>query len=253
MTAELDTHAGRPATRHRFPITFDFAMALLLAAIVIYGFSHTIGGNLIHPLIPRPLLLYAHAAVFSAFMVIYIVQTGLVAAGNVKLHRRLGPMWVAIGAAMPVIGIATGIVMRRFDIIHYNDYATFIAIILWDMLAFSGLFLLAVIYRRRPDYHRRLMLLATCNLMDASFSRFPAIGLPSIPSPHFWIDFRGLYAGVIALMCIAMARDVIVQRRVHVVHRAAVPAIVAGQLLAVALSDIPPPFWTTLSKWMVGG
>jgi hypothetical protein len=227
-------------------------MALLMAAIVIYGFSHTIGANLIHPSIPRPRVLYVHAALFSAFMAIYVLQTALVASGNVKLHQHLGPIWVVIAAAMPVLGIATGIVMRRFDIIHFNDYASFIAVILWDMLAFSALFLLAVLWRRRPEYHRRLMFLATCGLMDAGFSRFPLVALPPGSAPNFWLDFLGLYVGVIVLMLMAISRDLIVQRRVHVVYRVAAPLIVAGQLLAVALSDVPPAFWTTLSRRLVG-
>ena len=53
-------------------------------------------------------------------------------------------------------------------------------------------------------------------------------------------------------MLMAISRDLIIQRRVHVVYRVAVPLIVAGQLLAVALSDVPPAFWTTLSRRLVG-
>jgi hypothetical protein len=37
---------------------FYFAMALLIPAVVVFGFSFTIGRNLIHPAIPRPLILY---------------------------------------------------------------------------------------------------------------------------------------------------------------------------------------------------
>jgi hypothetical protein len=225
MVTVLASATTSSANRIRFRITFNFVMALLMAVVVIYGFGHTIGANLIHPSIPRPRVLYVHAALFSAFMAIYILQTGL---------------------------IATGIVMRRFDVIHFNDYATFIAVILWDMLAFSTLFLFAVLWRKRPEYHRRLMFLATCGLMDAGFSRFPLIALTFTSVPNFWADFRGLYVGVIALMLIAMTRDLIVQRRVHIVYRVAVPLIVAGQLLAVALSDVPPAFWTTLSRRLVG-
>jgi len=252
MATVLTSATTGSANRIHFRMSFHFVMALLMAVVVIYGFSHTIGDNLIHPSIPRPRVLYVHAALFSAFLAIYILQTGLVASGNIKLHQRLGPIWVVIGAAMPVLGIATGIVMRRFDIIHFNDYATFIAVILWDMVAFSTLFLLAVLWRKRPEYHRRFMFLATCGLMDAGFGRFPLIGLPATLVPNFWADFRGLYLGVIALMLIAMTRDLIVQRRVHIVYRVAVPLIVAGQLVAVALSDVPPAFWTTLSRRLVG-
>jgi hypothetical protein len=226
-------------------------MALLMAAIIVYGFSQTIGDNLFHPSIPRPKVLYVHAALFSTFMAVYILQTSLVAAGNVTLHRRLGPIWVAIGAAMPVIGIATGIAMCRFRFIHDHQRVTFFSIILWDMMAFSTLFLLAVLWRKRPEYHRRFMLLATCGLMAAGFSRFPFLAMP-YSSMDFWSDFRMLYVGVIVLMFIAIVRDLIVQRRVHAVYRVAVPLIVTGQLLAVALYDVPPAFWANICRDLVG-
>jgi hypothetical protein len=107
-----------------------------------------------------------------------------------------------------------------------------------------------VLWRKRPEYHRRFMFLAACGLMDAGFARFPLIAVTS--APNFWFDFRAEYVGVIALMLIAMARDIIVQHRVHIVYRVGVPLIVAGQLLAVALSDLPPAWWSTLSRQIVG-
>ncbi len=238
-----------PAIRIRFRFTFNFMMALLMAAITIYGFSQTIGHNLIHPSIPRPRLLYVHAVVMGTWLSIYILQTGLVASWNVKLHQRLGPIWIAVGTALPIIGVATGIVMRRFDIIHYHDRASFIAVILWDMVAFSTLLLLAVLWRKRPEYHRRLMFLATCGLMDAGFDRFPLFG-PFVFT--VWGTFSRLYVGVVALILIAMTRDFIVQRRIHPVYRVALPLIVTGQLLACVLSMSPPAFWTTLSRRIVG-
>jgi hypothetical protein len=39
---------------------------------------------------PLPPLLHIHGAVFSSWMLLLIVQTSLVAAGRVDLHRRLG-------------------------------------------------------------------------------------------------------------------------------------------------------------------
>lgn len=44
---------------------FYFFMALLVTAVIVYGFSRTIDQNLIHPKIPRPRLLYFHAALFT--------------------------------------------------------------------------------------------------------------------------------------------------------------------------------------------
>jgi hypothetical protein len=44
--------------------TFYFAMSLLFAAIVVWGFSQSINQNLFHPALPRPFLLWIHAAAF---------------------------------------------------------------------------------------------------------------------------------------------------------------------------------------------
>jgi len=46
---------------------FYLAMSLLVAAIVVWGFSHTINASLFHAAPPRPLLLWIHGAAFSAW------------------------------------------------------------------------------------------------------------------------------------------------------------------------------------------
>jgi hypothetical protein len=245
------TTSSENRLRPRISISFNFVLALMMAAVVIYGFSHTIGDNLLYPSIPRPGLLYVHAAVFSSWIALYILQTSLVASRNVALHRRLGAAWIAVGTAMPIVGVTTGIAMRRFHILHDHETATFIAVILWDMAAFSTLFLLAVLWRKRPEYHRRFMFLATCGLTDAGFGRFPVLA-PLWSNANFWSDFGVLYVGVDALVLIAVTRDLVVQRRVHVVYKVALPLIVTGQLLACVLSEHPPALWTTLSRELVG-
>jgi hypothetical protein len=58
--------AGRNALVDRY---FYFAMSLLFAAIVVWGFSQTVNQNLFHPPLPRPVLLWIHAAAFSAWVV----------------------------------------------------------------------------------------------------------------------------------------------------------------------------------------
>ena len=45
---------------------FYFAMSLLILVIVVYGFSQRAEMQLIHPLHPKPLVMWVHAVVFSA-------------------------------------------------------------------------------------------------------------------------------------------------------------------------------------------
>lgn len=44
---------------------FYFCMSLLVAVVVVYGFSHTVNQNLIHANPERPWLMWVHGAVFS--------------------------------------------------------------------------------------------------------------------------------------------------------------------------------------------
>jgi hypothetical protein len=47
-------------------------MSLLIAAVVIYGFSGTIGNKLTHANPRRPILLWVHAILFSSWLALYI-------------------------------------------------------------------------------------------------------------------------------------------------------------------------------------
>ena len=64
---------------------------------------------MLHAPSPRPAIVYLHAIVFSAFVALFVVQSVLIRARNVRWHRRLGVLGVALGAAMPVLGLATAI------------------------------------------------------------------------------------------------------------------------------------------------
>jgi Na+/H+-dicarboxylate symporter len=60
--------------------------------------------------------LYVHAVVFAGWLVFFFLQSALVRIGNVKLHRRIGWFGVGYAVLLVVIGVATAIVMARFNI-----------------------------------------------------------------------------------------------------------------------------------------
>src|SRR6202044_2912588 len=116
---------------------FYFFMSLLVAAVVIYGFSHTVDQNLIHAAPPRPWLLWVHGTLFSAWVAFFIVQSGLVRTHNVSVHRKLGWFGAGLAVAMTLVGFATAIVMRRFDMRFESADAAgppgFLIIPFWDI------------------------------------------------------------------------------------------------------------------------
>jgi hypothetical protein len=188
---------------------------------VVYGFGQRVDQQLFHPSHPKPLLLSIHAVVFSAWVVFYIVQSALVRTRNVRVHRLLGWFGVALGIAIPVIGTVTAITMRRFDL-QYSDLARRAPLLrtaLLDITSFTVPFALAVYWREKPEFHRRLMLIASCALTAAAFVRFPA-------RFHPWPWF---YVGVDLLVLLGVLRDLIVNRRVHPVYLCALPSFILAQ------------------------
>ncbi len=221
---------------------FYFCMSLLVALVVVYGFSHTVNQNLIHATPERPWLLWVHGAVFSGWVVFFILQSALVRTRNVKLHRTLGWFGAGLASVMTVLGISTAMVMDRFDFVHfhYPDSKTFFAVQLLDMVSFTTLFWLAVYWRKKPELHRRLILMATCALTAAAFARFPGMG------PKF------AYFGVDGLILLGVAWDLIVNRKIHAAYRYALPALVVLQTFMVELWLRHPEWWVRVTNAIMG-
>ncbi len=224
---------------------FYFCMSLLIAAVVVFGFSHTVDQNLIHATPPRPWILWVHGAVFTGWLIFFIFQSALVRTHHVKLHRRTGWFGAALGVLIPVLGIWTAIIMDRFQVIHLHLPVAliypFFSIQAMDMTSFTVFFWMAVYWRKNPEYHRRLVLIATCALTSAGFGRFPTA------LSHHWF-----YAAVDALILLGVARDLIVNRRIHVVYRYALPALIVCQIFAVQIWLHHPAWWVRITNAIMG-
>ena len=230
------------ATRAASGRLFYFLMSLLVAAVVVFGFSRTIDEVLLHPAYPRPPILWAHAAVFFGWVALFVVQTGLVQARQLRLHRTLGWVTAGLGAVIPVLGLWTAIVMAKFNTeLGSLDSESFLIIAFSDMASFAGAFGLGLLWRKDAERHKRLMLIASCALTAAAFTRFP----PQIlPDPWF-------YAGVDALILIGVARDLLVMRRVHPIYLVALPLLLVVQVAAVLVYRTSPMAWLAIADWLI--
>lgn len=241
---ELAVNRATPASRDTIISRglrdyFYFGMSWLILVVAAYGFSFTIDRNLIHPAIPRPGILYVHATVFTGWLFFFILQAALVRTRNVRVHRSVGWFGMALGGVMPFLGVATAIVMGRFDTVQLRqtDAELTLIIPLWDMVSFGSAFALAMVWRKRPEFHRRLILIACCALTAASFGRFPERILP----PALF------YAGVDGLILLGVARDLMVERSIHRVYRYAVPVLIAGQLVVMYTLFHSPAIWLRIA------
>jgi hypothetical protein len=110
------------------------------------------------------------------------------------------------------------------------------------MIAFSVAFALAIRWRRKPEFHRRLMLVASCTLTAAAFARFPFITITEIR----W------YGGVDLLILLGVLHDLVVVKKIHAVYVYGVPLIVFGQVVAMTFFLQRPPAWMTLTHRLLG-
>ena len=154
-------------TARRGERVFFSGMAIALAATVFAGFSRTyyLRGAFGSPELPMVLLV--HGFVFTAWMVLLVVQTSLVVANKIAVHRRLGVAGAALGAIITVLGAYVAVTRAGADLL------AFATVVVFPTLLGSALLL-----RKRTDYHKRLVLIATLELVAAAVARVPGIVVP---------------------------------------------------------------------------
>lgn len=172
------------ALKRRADGGFYLGMTVLMVLIVIAGF----GPGIVDPsrrLAPLTPWVALHGVVFTAWLVLFAVQTRLVTTRRVGLHRRLGFAGAMLALLMVVSGYSTAVAMARrgFDLSgdqHVTDPMIPLVFQLGDLIAFAILVGLGVAHRRKPAVHKRLMYLATVGgLMSAPLAH--AIGhLPQL-------------------------------------------------------------------------
>ena len=222
---------------------FYFCMALLMAALSVWGFSHTVDTRLLHAKPPRPLLLWFHAMAFSAWIVLFMAQSALVRVRKVRVHRRLGWFGAALAATMLVSGFMVSVVMLRFDmtVLNLKNVASFLSILWCDMIIFGGCMALAIYFRKRPEFHRRLVFMATCQLMQATFVRFHYVGYHDL-----------FYPALDVLIVAGVLRDLIVDGRVNRVYLYVFPAMIVLQALSTYLERVNPSWWQAATLAILG-
>lgn len=157
--------AAATQQRRRADSRFYVGMTIVLFAIVIAGFGPGIV-NTSTRLAPLTLMVGLHGLVFTAWLVLFMVQTALITSRKVGVHRRLGYAGALLAVLMIVTGYSTAISMARRgfdlsgDLNAAADPMMQLVFMLGDLVAFAVLVGLGVAYRQRPDIHKRMMFLA---------------------------------------------------------------------------------------------
>ena len=247
MALPLDPHAAIASPRvtaRRRDNRFYTSMGVVAFVVAMVGFNATIRGGTgaVTPVV------VVHAMLYTAWLLLFIVQSRLIGSGRVALHRRLGVFGAALAATMIIVGFRVAIeaAQRGFKIDTLHDPLAFLVFPLGDLSAFAVLVALAVWYRKRPMVHKRLMLLATAGaLMNAPLAHFIA-GFPMFDKAPFVILLP-----MVLLLSASAVYDKLALGKIHPVSLwGAITLFVYANLRAGLIGPSAP--WHSFAGWLVG-
>jgi hypothetical protein len=135
---------------------------------------------------PEPLAatVQLHGTLFFGWTLLFITQVGFVATRRQALHRRLGQLSLFLFTLMVVSGLWTAWDGSRNG--SAFETATGRPVLLWplaNLLAFMVFYGLGYRDRRRPDFHKRWMLLATVAIAVPALVRIGRLVEMSLMGP----------------------------------------------------------------------
>ena len=208
------------------------AIAALVVAIA--GFFLTYVRPMAAGAFEGPPRAHVHGALLTAWLLLVIAQAFLVRK-RLHLHRKLG--WAALVLA-PMITLSTVLVGAegaRRDIVRVGaSGADQVIGTITTPLIFLLLVCAALLTRRKPQWHKRLILLATVAMLWPAWFRWRHF-LPEMPRPDVWLGVVLAYVPV----AIAAIRDRVRFGAVHPAYLTAGLALIAEQIAEVLLFGTP--------------
>jgi hypothetical protein len=153
---------------------FYFNMALACMAVALIGFAPTYWLPLARGSFSASPVVHFHGLLFFAWTIYFAFQTWLAASGQTARHRSLGMIGVSLATAMTIFGFLVSVtVMKESAAIGQKDQGIAFSIVPLSGIAFFAIVvMLAIAANRRPEVHKRLMLLAGISLLDAAVARW---------------------------------------------------------------------------------
>lgn len=195
--------------RHYFGV-----ISALLLFLTVWGFSDNLLWRIDQPSNRDPKFI-AHGVFCLSWMALFCSQAWLIRVRNVRLHRRMG-----VAAFVVAIGVVLSTGYVFYDV--WRPWAEMSPLVRGNRLLLVGFGIfafMAYLGRRRPDDHRRYVLLASIFMMEPVLSRaFDPIeplllGLVGDAiEPMWWVFFVIVWN---ALLLSLVAYDAASQGSVH--------------------------------------
>lgn len=201
MNAIAGFGRGRVGTERGFYLGATF----VFLALVAWVFARTYYLKAWFGTPVLPVLLHVHGAVMSGWVVLLAAQSGLVASHRVQWHRRLGVFGACWAVLVVVMGSVTTVHAAARAVASSEPGAPMLVAIMGlevlQMLFFATFVALAILWRRRTDVHKRLMLMTIACMLPSVLSRLPVSFMSN------GVILLGLDAFVVACISIDALRN----------------------------------------------
>jgi uncharacterized membrane protein YozB (DUF420 family) len=226
---------------------FYQAMILAILACIGLGFSRSFFLRPLFPGVhaPTEVWFYVHGVIFTLWLALLFTQASLIGNNNVALHQRLGVAAFGLVPLMIFMGLVGALIAARRPGGFIDIPAPpleFLIVPVADMLWFGALAGLALSYRREPQVHKRLILLASIALTEAGIARWPFEPYVSSPPFAFWTK--------ILLLLPLIGWDLYSRKRLH-------PVTLWGGLFLISEGPVREfishtTLWLAFAKWSTG-
>ena len=227
---------------------YFLTMAVVMIVVAIAGFAPSI----VDPsrrLGPMTLLVTVHGVLFFLWLLLFLLQTTLIAARRVDLHRRMGIVAVVLLCSLVPLSyeVTVQMVRRGFDLSgdqmarldpQFASVFNFVALLEFPLLA--GM---ALAYRRRKEIHKRLMLFANIMLMGVPITHF--LGHVGLLTPA--VGPFAVLAGTTLFLLSAVAWDYLSSHRIHPLTAAVATSIFLLLPIQAALGSTAA--WHRFAAW----
>lgn len=216
-TGAMPTSRPNIATRVQRRDRFYLIMSGVMLLIVLAGFSPTLYLRALFDVPAIPPYLYLHGAVMSCWVLWLVIQASLVASRRTDIHRRIGMAGAVLGVGivtaglMATLGVVSRLPAMGIDLETEIGFVSFVVFgNLGSLVVFSALLITAIILRHRSEVHKRLMLLASFNVIGPAFNRI------SYWPVFDWIEEEPFSsASMLIFFAVMGVHDLIVRRRFH--------------------------------------
>lgn len=238
--SQLETNPTQVTERESHPRAdgrsmrwFFVCMASVLIIIVAVGFAPSFYlPSVIRPeqlaagKYDNPSYIVAHGILLSLWFLLFFTQAFLIATKREHIHRRLGIAGVAVAAALVPL---TLVVITRS--VARSNLSALAVIGDYGVLAlFAGMVTVAIWNRRKPDVHKRLLLIASISLTAPAIVRWPGAEA-AVP--------LSVVVPQLTLFAVLIVHDIVTRRRVHqaTVWGVAAYVLVLGLCVPLGMSD----------------